>query len=142
MADPLADIALLTDAVFRAEQARLSALAAEEARLRQALRDLDDHHRQSRSLPVSELTSLRQLGADILWQAWIGRNKQSLNIELAQVLAQKSRVIRGLRQAFGRREAARTLACQADEATDRKRLKSRLDQIETLQMLKQAAGTE
>ena len=50
------------------------------------------------------------IGADVIWLAWVGRTKASLNIQLAQVLARKENSIGRLRHAFGKKMVAAQLS--------------------------------
>ena len=45
---------------------------------------------------------MRAIGADVVWRAWVGRTKTKLNLELAQVLAQKEVMLRDVRKDFGK----------------------------------------
>ncbi len=92
----------ITDALLAAEQARLRDILQREAQLRRALGDLDRHQRNNLALPAAELAAPRALGADIVWQGWVGRTRARLNTELAQVLVAKAGHMAGLRRAFGR----------------------------------------
>ncbi|EEB83257.1 conserved hypothetical protein [Roseobacter sp. GAI101] len=53
---------------------------------------------------------MRSVGADIAWQAWLGRKKAALNGELAQVLAIKEHHLKQVRTAYGKLIVARELA--------------------------------
>jgi len=110
MTAPLADLAGLTAALRASQEARLRALTQEEAELRSRIAALDDSRRAAASLPASDLSALRGLGADLLWQAWLARARQDLQMRLARVLARRALALRDLRQAHGRAEAARALA--------------------------------
>lgn len=52
---------------------------------------------------------MRAIGADMLWHAWLGRSKTSLNQELARTLARKNIEQTQVRRAFGKVEALKTL---------------------------------
>lgn len=106
MQDPLKDLAQLTDALYQVELAKMSALNAQEARLRQQLAELEERRLSSQTLPDAQMTGLRQIGADVLWHGWVSRARQDLNVQLAQVLAQKARMTTALRRAFGKQLAA------------------------------------
>ena len=116
----LDDLAQITDAQFRAEQSRLSDIVAEEAALRQDIARLDAHHRDNQNLPETQLSRARTIGADVLWQGWVGRTRKDLQMRLARVLVRKANMMDSLRQAYGKSIAAQTL--QRDEHTARQRL--------------------
>ena len=101
----LTDMAQVTAALFEAEQAKLRDLLQREAELRRALDTLDRHRRDASSLPPSDLNAPRAVGADLLWQGWVGRKRAELNTQLAQVLVRKAGRMADLRRAFGRKAA-------------------------------------
>lgn len=107
MQSPLEDLVGLTEAVYRGRLSRLQTLLVEEARLRQDLNRLGQM--QYRSEIDAQDLALRALGADLLWQGWVTRQKTNLNMQLANVLVQKSAVVRDAKLAFGQAQAAGTL---------------------------------
>ena len=109
-----------SDALYQREVARLRALRDEEARLRMELSRLDAQARDARRLPDSALRGVREIGADLVWQAWLARHRATLQSTLAHVLARKEHAMPALQRAFGRAEAARSLRAQA-RAEARKR---------------------
>lgn len=137
MSKPLEDLAELTDALYQAELAKVRELAQHENALRRDLQELETHRVQSLALPDAHLHGVRQIGADMLWQAWVGRTKAQLNIQLAQVLVQKAALTKALRRAFGRQSAAAGLLSEARHAHRASHEKSRNLQEEQLQLLSQ-----
>lgn len=111
---PPPEIVILTEALFRRAVARLQGLAAQEARLRADLATLEARRLASRNLPEADYAGLRPIGADLLWQGWLGRNRARLNAELAMTLARKSKLQQRAQLAYGRYEAA--LAVQSEAA--------------------------
>lgn len=107
--DPLGDLVGLTDVLYRAEQTKLRELSEREGQLRRALITLEERRKATASLPATQLDAIRQVGADLLWQGWIGRNRAGLNRQLALCLAQKARFLTNLRRAYGRHLAAQSL---------------------------------
>jgi hypothetical protein len=119
--DNLAALCALTDALHEREAARLRALRDEEARLRAALDRLDAQARDARALPQEALRGMRGIGADIVWQGWLARNRAALRDELARVLARREQALPAQRRAFAKSEAARALHAKAQaESRDRK----------------------
>jgi len=134
----LQDLARLTAAQKSAQEARMQKLVAEETGIRTQISALDDRHQKARDLPSEQMAGLRQIGADMLWQGWVSRNRRQLQLRLAQVLARKGAAMRDLRLAHGRNSAAESL-CHAATAEARENLdKARLQQEQTL-MVMQAA---
>ena len=89
----------LVEVKYRREQESFSRLVEQEGRLRASLAQLDTYLAESRT---STDTPQKAIGADVAWQAWIGRNKRALNMQLAQVLAVKERHIAQVRHAYGK----------------------------------------
>jgi hypothetical protein len=129
MHQPLADLVDLNDALYQAELAKLQGLTAQEGKLRADLARLEQHHQQNQSLPAEQLFAPRHIGADVLWQGWVGRTRTELNQKLALVLAQKSQMMNGLRRAHGKREAAKQLLHDA-RAKHRTRLNEKREELE------------
>ncbi|WP_371225000.1 hypothetical protein [Roseovarius sp. 2305UL8-3] len=136
--DTLEDLTELTGALYRAEQARMRDLVQQETSLRQALAQLEDHRKAALSLPAEELHAVRQIGADILWQGWVGRNREELNRQLALCLVQKARHLTALRKAYGKHQASEALLEQ-EKAAHRKILGRRQTAQEQEQSLIRAS---
>lgn len=90
---------------------RLQPLLAEESRLRAARNQLDNLAADACEA-LGAPGAMQSLGADIAWQSWLSRTRRELSIEQAQMMADKSGAMNGLRRAFGRCEALRLLAIQ------------------------------
>lgn len=111
----------VTEAVFRAEQAKLSRLARREADLRKQLETLlHDRSAVARNERARDDAALAA-GADVRWHQWIATRQTRLNSELLQVLALKERQMNRVRKAHGRAEALRqlTLRTRAQEEARR-----------------------
>lgn len=114
----------LVDIKYRQEQESFERLKAEEDRLRAGLRKLDIQMLESRS---SGDAQQRAIGADVQWQAWIGRKKRELNMRLAQVLAIKERHIVQVRKAYGKVLVSTELLDQLQADTRKQKAQSDLD---------------
>ena len=99
----------LTDALYRAELAKLDTVVAEETRLRTALADLTAQQKAGVDPADPRITSMRQIGADILWQGWLDRKRRTLQSDLARCLVRKNRMMQQIAKAFGRTNAAQNL---------------------------------
>lgn len=119
--EALEDLARLTAVIRDAEAARMRRLTDEEARIRADLAALDADRRDAGALPAAALAVPRSVGADMLWQAWMGRARKDLQMRLARVLARKGAALRGLQIAHGRCEAARGLRDRARTEHARRR---------------------
>ena len=95
----LAKMKQLVEVKYRREQESFGRLLEQEGRLRASLAQLDAYLAESRT---NADTPQKAIGADVVWQAWIGRNKRALNMQLAQVLAVKERHIAQVRLAYGK----------------------------------------
>ncbi len=122
--DQFRQIEQLVDIQYRQQQKSFQRLLAEEGRLRAALRQLDEHLKESRE---SGDVSQRAIGADVVWQAWVGRKKQELNMQLAQVLAIKEHHIAQVRRAYGKVLAAQELHRQSKTIQKQKTAQTLLD---------------
>ncbi len=111
---------LLTVSEVKYDQQRqaLSKLLQEEYRLRNELIRLSEMGRTAQQ--QTKTTAVMQaIGADLLWQGWLGRARAEQNMKLARVLARKEHEKGKVRQAFGKVAAVRELINQAQQ-TQRK----------------------
>lgn len=129
------DIVALTEALYRADSAKMQVLLAEEARLRADLTQLEDMRRAARDLPQDQASGYREVGADLLWQGWIGQSKARLHSELARVLGRKGQISRELRRSFGKHQAAAQLSVEETRRAAQRRDLSRLALLDSLAQL-------
>lgn len=107
----------LVDAKYRARQQLFQSLVQRENALRADLNRLEE---QSKAANAHSDPDMRTIGADVIWKAWLGKAKTSLNMKLALVLAEKDQHIRQVRQAYGKVLAADGLVREVRENTKRK----------------------
>lgn len=120
----LAAMKKLVEVKYRQQQESFSRLIAQENGLRASLRQLDDQMLESRNnLDAPQ----RAIGADVLWQAWIGRKKRELNMQLAQVLAVKERHIAQVRAAYGKVMVTNALFDEVSKDSKKKMAQTQLD---------------
>lgn len=120
MIQKLTQLARVTDAVFQGHMAGLQRLAAEETLLRQTLAALEDARKSN--MQVDETyREMRALGADLLWEAWIVRQRTALNMRLANLLVQKEVMRSEMRSAFGRAQVAQALTSAEQAKVDSRR---------------------
>ena len=131
----LQDLADVTDAAFRVEQARLRQIGAEEMRLRSELAQLDDQIRTNVGLSAQ---GGREIGADMLWQGWVRRMRGDLQSRLAMVLVRKSAMIAAMRTAHGRKIAAENLLEKQLALNAKAQRKTMIEQEQSLIMCQQA----
>ena len=105
MTDELARMAEVTEALYLREYRQIAALLDEERRLRGQLARLDGQVAEANATLAGGAAAMQAMGAEVLWQAWAGRSRRQLNIELAAVRSRKLAAMDGLRRAFGRQEA-------------------------------------
>ena len=113
MTGPLDDLAAITGAAYQADLARLQAITSEENHLRQELETLGQQERNNASANPCNLIALRQIGGDILWTAWIARKRETLNLQLATVMARKLSAAQKLRRSFGKSSVSEELCEKA-----------------------------
>lgn len=116
-------LAQITRAGYDRERHKLQKILAEEAALRAELLRLDALNSQAR-LATDE--SQRAIGADVIWQAWVGRAKTQLNMKLARLLAVKEHHQNLVRKAYGKVLVADELLAKARQERKRKLAKQAL----------------
>lgn len=108
MQEQYADLARMTDAVYQSRLARMQRLMADETALRQELASLEVARRNNLAVEFSP-ADMRAIGADILWEGWIVRQRTALNMRLANLLVQKEAMRVEIREVFGRAQVAKAL---------------------------------
>ncbi|NCQ24518.1 MAG: hypothetical protein COW54_15345 [Rhodobacteraceae bacterium CG17_big_fil_post_rev_8_21_14_2_50_63_15] len=114
---------------------KLRNVLQQEAHLRANLTALDAQRQASQHLSETEMHGVREIGADLLWLAWLGRNRADLQMQLARVLARKGHMMQGLRRAFGKHQAAlklRALDMDQDRLNTRSRQERDLAELAIL----------
>ncbi|MBB97805.1 MAG: hypothetical protein CML68_24795 [Rhodobacteraceae bacterium] len=102
--DRLARLLPVARAKYEAEFASVRALLQAEAHVRGQLARLDDLVRAARE-DAREVGPMQLLGADVLFEKNVARNRAYLNQSLARILAQKETAMVKVRHAFGRKHA-------------------------------------
>lgn len=112
MSKALEDVSAVMDAMYQSRVSGLQSLIAQEVKLRDALRCLEDMRQISTGSALDD-HAMRALGADLLWQGWLTRQRSEINTQLANLLVQKAALMDALRLAFGRSQVAATLVTNA-----------------------------
>ena len=86
-------------AKYLTSQQDLRRYVSQENQLRDELRKLD---KQARDADSDVESSMKTIGADIIWKSWVGRTKTELNLQLAQILAQKEGYLNRVRKDYGK----------------------------------------
>lgn len=97
----LDDLATVTEARYEQRRQSFARLVAEENRIRGELAHIDEMDLASRDDSPGAIP-MRAIGADVIWQGWMGRARASLNMELARVLAVKETHLLEVRRAYGK----------------------------------------
>lgn len=97
----LKNMEAICEARYAMRQANFAKLIAEENRLREELGRLDAMRHDNRATSL-EHVSMQAIGADVIWNGWLGQTKTALNMALAKVLAKKENHISEVRHAFGK----------------------------------------
>lgn len=103
------ELSALNDIVtlkYRHQQKAFQKILAAETILRSEYKRLDH---ESKVAMEQTNSSMRGIGADVLWQAWLDRSKARVNMELTQVLIQKEHYFYRVREEFGKVEVVREL---------------------------------
>lgn len=135
MSDEYSDLAEMTRARYQAAQLPLRAVLERERHLRARLAALEQQHQSALSRLGSGLSDQRFYGGDVLWQGWIGRARRQLQMELAQVLAEKGRHLRTIGLAHGRKLAAEGLTEAARQARKAKLEKWSMEREQSLYLM-------
>ena len=125
-AHELAQIAKVVKANYEQEQRQFAKLVSRENQLRTAIQEIEDM-RRSTNVPDASVARMQAIGADVIWLAWVGRSKTALNIQLAQVLAQKEHLQSAVRKAYGKVLVVQQMQDQARADAASKRTKSQLE---------------
>lgn len=134
-----AAICELTDALYQRELAQLRELLDQETRLRAALAQLAEKARAAGDQPEAALAGLREIGGDMVWQAWLARQRTALQSELARLLARKERALPALRLAHGKQQAAIALQRDAQAQAFRQTRQRQSDALIGLAVLSEGA---
>ena len=110
----------LSDLKYQQSQQKLAAILTRENTLRAELAKLRGFVSETRCLPPDH-AQMRAIGADVIWLRWVTTAQARLNIELAQVLAQKEGHMARHKRAFGKAQAAQSLAKTEREKHAKKR---------------------
>ena len=97
----LADLHAITSARYAQRQQSFARLVEKENHIRGELQRIDDMDRANRSARA-EAIPMRAIGADVIWQGWMGRSRTALNMELARVLAVKAQHLKEVQRAYGK----------------------------------------
>lgn len=108
----ISDLGAATEAVFQKEYQALRPLLQKEAQLQAQLARLDAQLAQVKADSI-QTEGYRVTGGDMLWHGWESATRRQLNMEMAQVRAQKLTTMESLRKAFGRKQAVEKLSQQA-----------------------------
>jgi len=130
-----ADMVALTDALYRAASAKMQRVLSEEARLRADLSQLETMRCATQEMPQGDASGYRAVGADLLWQGWIGQSKARLHSDLARVLGIKGQLSRELRRSFGKYQAAAQLLEEERHRTVQARATAQTALLESLARL-------
>ncbi len=115
MSENFSDLAIITEAVYQTKMSRLRRLVSQESQLRRSLAKLDDLARDNQAV-LAETFAMQASGADLLWDAWVMRQKIQLNSRLANILVDKAGVMQEMQQAFGRAQVTERLLGMQTEA--------------------------
>lgn len=110
------DLVRITDAVYQADLARMRDISREEADLRAEIQRLNHEVRRAEDLAPDAAHAHRSIGADVMWKAWVGRSRETLNMRLAAVVARKLQAAEALKHSLGRKSVAQDLSKRADRA--------------------------
>ncbi len=111
--DELRQLLIITQARYQIQQQIFQKIVTQENHLRGELRRLDELRHRSQT-HAGDASEMRAIGADIIWQGWIGRSKSQLNLQLAKVMANKLHHLAQVRHAYGKVLVAKELVNQTE----------------------------
>ena len=113
-------------AKYEAEFAQVRHLIAAEGRYRAQLARLTELAKDVREQAQTP-GPMQMLGADVLFQKNLDRNRARLNTELAKVMALKAQAMGKVRLAFGRKQAIEIAEAKLAEAAKKKKTTAQRD---------------
>jgi hypothetical protein len=124
--DQLQKINELLKVKLRVQQNAYKKFLDRENRIRTDIAKLTE---QSKVASKGNDYQMRAIGADVIWQSWIGRSKSALNMQLAEILAQKSHYIEHVRIAHGKADIADKLLENRETARRKTKAQRELDGV-------------
>ncbi|MEP1962580.1 hypothetical protein [Tateyamaria sp.] len=118
----------LSELKFQHSLRSVSYLLAREDKLRVEIARLRTLTRETQTQPP-EQEKMRMIGGDVIWLQWLGKTLRQLNMELAQILAQKETLLAQHRRTHGRKMTAERLTGQEIGKQLQSKQKIILDQI-------------
>jgi len=135
----LQDLVRVTRAQLLEQQRRSKPGLDAIKRLRAQRRMLDELDRSS--LRSADAHHLRATGADVLWRAWLDRQRRDINTQLARSLAAQDHVLRALRIAQGRHDVLTTLLKKAEGAEKRRQADHQFAGLQDASLLRRRKRT-
>lgn len=136
----LKDLQDLTSVLYQAERGKFREITEREKHLRCEIARLDELRSSTAEIPEAKLYASRRVGADILWQGWLGRNRQDLNRQLALCLAQKAQRLTALRRSHGKYLAAIRVLESARASQNSRFYRKSEDDIQNMVLLRGESG--
>jgi hypothetical protein len=124
--ETLEQLLVLTRIKYDRQQQDFAKILAEEASIRQKLDQLVALNQAAEPGDMDHI-GMQAIGADILWQGWLGRAKTSLNMQFSRVLARKAHEQTKIRRAHGKVVAIETLIHTMKESQRKTRKARQLD---------------
>ena len=116
----------LSNLKYLHSQQALSELLRRENDIRSELARLRTLLHETQAQPPEQV-KMRTIGGDVIWMQWLGQAQRKLNIELAQILAQKETLLAKHNKAHGRKIVAERLADQEITLCRRMKLKAQIE---------------
>ncbi|MEO0939507.1 MAG: hypothetical protein AAFY38_15240 [Pseudomonadota bacterium] len=129
------ELVRVTQVQYAKTQQGLAPILAKEAQLRSELARLDAHDQAARH-ETRDLSSVRAIGADVVWNSWLTRKRRMLTTELAQVLAHKEMRLGQVRRDQARQDVAQQMARDDASRTRARQHKRSLDEAVSLHVLR------
>ncbi|WP_299372707.1 hypothetical protein [uncultured Tateyamaria sp.] len=118
---------MLSALKFQKRQQQLADLTARESALRAELARLRELAFETHAQPADQ-AQLRAIGGDVIWLRWLGQARQRLNLDLAQVLAQKEAYMAQFKREHGKKLVSEALCDAATKEKAAHRNQKQLDE--------------
>ncbi|GFE49566.1 hypothetical protein So717_13190 [Roseobacter cerasinus] len=117
---------ILADIKYRTRRQRLQKLVQKESAIRSDLAKLGQ---QAKEADRASDKTMQAIGADVIWQAWLGKSKTALNMKLALILAEKEQHLSQVRRAYGKVLVSGEIADAVSSHQRSASIKSDLDKV-------------
>lgn len=126
--EQLREIREIVQVAYDLAQKNLREILAAETIVRNELSRLNEIMVTAR-MEAQNSSEMQVIGADMVWQSWVGRTKTELNMKLARILAEKEPHMFTIRRAYGKVLAVQELIEKAEKALKKRAENAAFDEV-------------